>query len=44
MDKAGVDCATEAIPHNNGDQQGHEEIERMLENADAVGPKLATIG
>lgn len=27
MNKAGLDRAAEAIQHNNGDQQGHEEIE-----------------
>jgi hypothetical protein len=44
MNKAGLDRAAEAIQHNNGDQQGHEEIEGLLENAGTFCPELPTIG
>jgi len=44
VDKTGLDCATEAVQHNNGHQQGHEEIEGMIENAGMFCPKLPTIG
>ena len=44
MNKAGLDRGAEAIQHNNGDQQGHEEIEGMLENAGTLCPELPTIG
>lgn|SRR5215813_2313189 len=40
MDKTGVDGPTEAVEHNDGDQQGHRKIKEMLRDSSMVYTRL----